>query len=40
MNANFGLMAPLNAKIRDKRQRDLVIAERALARIDQIEKTL
>jgi methylenetetrahydrofolate--tRNA-(uracil-5-)-methyltransferase len=40
MNANFGLIAPLNAKIRDKRQRDLAIAERALARIDEAARSL
>ncbi|MDR3085373.1 MAG: methylenetetrahydrofolate--tRNA-(uracil(54)-C(5))-methyltransferase (FADH(2)-oxidizing) TrmFO [Christensenellaceae bacterium] len=40
MNANFGIMAPLEGRIRDKRLRYLKIAERALARVDEIAKEL
>ena len=31
MNANFGILAPLGEKIRDKRERYQALAERALA---------
>ena len=31
MNANFGILAPLGKKIRDKRERYQALAERALA---------
>lgn len=34
MNANWGLMPPLETTIRDKRERRLKMAERALARLD------
>ncbi|GGE25290.1 methylenetetrahydrofolate--tRNA-(uracil-5-)-methyltransferase TrmFO [Marinithermofilum abyssi] len=40
MNANFGLFAPLEKRIRNKRERNQRIAERALARIDEAAKAL
>jgi methylenetetrahydrofolate--tRNA-(uracil-5-)-methyltransferase len=34
MNANFGLLPPLESPLRDKRQRKARLAERALEAID------
>ncbi len=38
MNANFGILAPLNVRIKDKKLRYRALAERALAKIDEMTK--
>ncbi len=38
MNANFGILAPLSTRIRDKKERYRALAERALAMIDEMQK--
>ena len=38
MNANFGILAPLPMRIRDKKERYKTLAERALAAIQETEK--
>jgi methylenetetrahydrofolate--tRNA-(uracil-5-)-methyltransferase len=40
MNANFGLMAPLEQKVKDKRRKKELLAERALAAMDQFAEAL
>jgi methylenetetrahydrofolate--tRNA-(uracil-5-)-methyltransferase len=40
MNVNFGLMKPLDERIRDKKQKNLKIANRALEAIKEIVKTV
>lgn len=39
MNVNFGIMAPLTERIRDKRQRYAAVARRALEKIDGIRRS-
>ncbi len=39
MNVNFGIMAPLEKKIRDKRQRNLELGKRALLLLDSIKSS-
>ena len=36
MNANFGIVAPLEKRIRNKKERNMTLAKRALERIDEI----
>ncbi len=36
MNVNFGIIAPLNQRIKGKAQKNLVIAQRALAALDEV----
>ena len=38
MNINFGIMRPLDTRIRRKEERNEAIAERALARVERIGK--
>lgn len=38
MNANFGILAPLDVRIKDKKLRYRALAERALAKIDELSK--
>ncbi len=40
MNANFGLLPPLEIKIRDKKERNFQLSERALNSLDYFRKTL
>jgi methylenetetrahydrofolate--tRNA-(uracil-5-)-methyltransferase len=40
MNANFGILAPMPVRIRDKKERYKALAERALAAIDELANTL
>ena len=40
MNANFGILAPMPMRIRDKKERYRALAERALAKIKEIAQTL
>jgi len=40
MNANFGIIDPLTERIRNKKERYLSIAERALKTIENIKNTL
>ena len=37
MNANFGILAPMPTRIRDKKERYRALAERALARIEELK---
>lgn len=38
MNVNFGLIAPLGQRIRKKREKNALIAQRALDKIEAIKK--
>ena len=38
MNANFGILAPLPVRIKDKKERYKALAERSLAKIDELAK--
>ena len=40
MNANFGILAPMPMRIRDKKERYRALAERALAKMKEIAQTL
>lgn len=40
MNANFGIFEPLKQRIRDKKERNQALADRALASIDTFKETL
>ena len=40
MNANFGILAPMPMRIRDKKERYRALAERALAKIKETAQTL
>jgi methylenetetrahydrofolate--tRNA-(uracil-5-)-methyltransferase len=40
MNANFGLLPPLERKIRDKRKRFEVLSQRALERLNDFLKEM
>ena len=40
MNANFGILAPMPTRIRDKKERYRALAERALGRMKEIAQTL
>ena len=40
MNANFGILAPMPVRIRDKKERYKALAERALLAIDELANTL
>ena len=40
MNANFGILAPMSVRIRDKKERYRALAERALCRIEELTKSV
>jgi len=40
MNANFGLLEPLERPVRDKERRKRLLAERALAEMDRFAERL
>jgi folate-dependent tRNA-U54 methylase TrmFO/GidA len=40
MNINFGIIAPLTARIRKKRERYRAISERAIARVRELSQQI
>ena len=40
MNVNYGIIAPLEGKVKGKRNRNAILSQRALARLDQVLSSL
>ena len=38
MNVNFGIMSPIKERIRDKKQKKMMIAERALRMLEEFKQ--
>ena len=40
MNVNYGIIAPLEGKVKGKRNRNAILSQRALTRLDQVLSSL